>query len=231
MSPQLALIKLRLRLNKLHSQDYDNIEDWKGVEAINKVQLEWFRKQVQGYNKIQEADEESRVKVDDIQQFLIEVKLEGLTHKYYFESSILPTNYLWFKKILPVCEKGTCQGVMLDSLFVEESNVPQLLTDWSMKPSFEWRETFHTLIGKRLRVYTNGEFDVQSVWLTYYRAPQKMDIAGYIHEDGTSSADADIEFKDDIAEIIIDEAAAVLAADTEYFTQLQALKQRSDGNS
>lgn len=231
MTPQLVVIKTRLRLNKLHSQDYDNIEDWKVMEAVNKAALEWFRKQVLGYNKLQEGDEGGKVRVDDLQQFLVELKLPGVTKKIYFESDPLPSNYLWYKRVLPLCLKGTCQGIALDSLFVEEANIPTLLLDWSMKPSFEWRETLHTIIGDKIRVYTNAEFEVQNIYLTYYRRPVKVDIAGYTHEDETSSSNVDLEFKDDVAEIILDEAASILAADTEYMLQLQAAKQRAAENS
>lgn len=229
MTPQLAVIKLRLRLNKLHSQDYDNIEDWKSVEAINKAQIEWFRKQVEGYNRIQAGDETVSVKVDDLQQFLVEDKIGGINKDHYFECT-LPSNYLYHKRILPMCIKGKCE-VPVESMFIEEANVNSYLFDWNLKPSFEWRETFHTLIGNTMRVYKDDTFQVLVAYLTYYRKPQKMDIAGYVHESGVASTNVNIEFKDDVVEIILDEAASILASDTEYFTQLQALKQRADGNS
>lgn len=231
MTPQLVLIKLRLRLNKLHSQDYDNIEDWKAIEAVNKAQLEWYRRQVQGYNKRQEGAEEDRTSVDDLQQFLIEKKITGVNKKQFFLSNTLPTNYLWYKKIIPLCKKGECQGTPIESTFVEEANVTTYLFDWSMKPSFEWRETFHTLIGNQIRVYTGDEFEVENILLTYYRKPQAVDVAGYTHEDATASKDSDLEFKDDVAELILDDAASILAADVEYFNQSQITAQRSDKNS
>lgn len=231
MSPQLALIKLRLRLNKLHSNDYDNIEDWKAMEAINKGQLEWYRKQVQGYNRRQQGAEEDRVGVDDLQQFIVEKKMSGVSKKQFFLSDALPSNYLWYKKLIPLCKKGTCQGIPIESILAEEANVTTYLFDWSMQPSFEWRETFHTIIGGKVRVYTDDKFEVENILLTYYRAPQVVDVAGYIHESGIASKDSDLEFKDDVAEIILDEAAAILAADTEYFNELQALKTRSTENS
>jgi len=231
MTPQLVLIKTRLRLNKLHSSDYDNIPDWQVMEAVNKAQLEWFRRQVHGSNQRNEGDEESRVRVDDLQKFLIEKRLGGSDKHGYFQTDTLPSDYLWFKKVLPYCSKGTCQSVLLDSMLVEEANVPIYLFDWSMSPSFEWRQTFHTLLGNRLRVYTNDEFQVDYVQLTYYRTPRKVDIAGYTHEDARASQDSDLEFKDDIAELILDDAAAILAADTEYLTQMQAARQRSEQNN
>lgn len=230
MTPQLVVIKTRLRLNKLHSQDYDNVEDWKVMEAVNKSQLEWMRRQIHGSNRQQEGDEQTRVRVDDLQQFLIEKKLEGTNHKLFFECP-LPSNYLWFKKVLPRAMKDCCQDILLDSTFIEEANVPFYLFDSNLSPSFEWRQTFHTLIGDTLRVYSNDEFDVEGVELTYYRSPHKVDIEGYTHESGVSSTNVDLEFKDDVAEVILDGAASILAGDLEYMSQAQITTQRAEINN
>ena len=43
-------IKMKQRINKLDSQDYDNIECWQVVEAFNKAQVEWSRRQLHGIN-------------------------------------------------------------------------------------------------------------------------------------------------------------------------------------
>jgi hypothetical protein len=231
MTPQLVLIKTRLRLNKLQSNDYDNIEDWKVMEVVNKAQLEWFRRQVHGSNSRQEGDEQSRIRVDDLQKFLIERRLDGVSKQGYFQSNILPTDYLWFKKIMPQCAKDSCQGVLLDSTLIEEANVPTYLFDWSLSPSFEWRQTFHTLVGNKLRIYTADDFVVEYVKLMYYRMPQKVDVAGYTHENGVASVDMDLEFKDDVVELILDDAVSILAADTEYLSQMQVSKQRAEQNN
>ena len=50
-------IKVKERLNKLDSLDYDNIECWQIVEAFNKVQIEWARRQLHGGNIYKEGDE------------------------------------------------------------------------------------------------------------------------------------------------------------------------------
>lgn len=231
MTPQLVLIKARLRLNKLHSNDYDNIEDWKVMEAVNKAQLEWFRRQVHATNARQEGDEESRMRVDDLQQFLVEKRIDGLSKKEFFQTDTFPADYLWFKKVLPSCSKKECQGIILDSTLIEEANVPAYLFDWSLSPSFEWRQTFHTLLGNKLRIYTNDEFQVDFVQLTYYRSPAKVDVAGYVHENAVASSDTNLEFKDDVAELILDEAVAIIAADTEYMEQMQASRSRSEQNN
>ena len=63
-------IKIKQRLNKLDSQDYDNIECWQIVEAFNKAQVEWARRQLHGTNIFKEGDEGSTRRKDDLQVLL-----------------------------------------------------------------------------------------------------------------------------------------------------------------
>ena len=53
------VIKVKERINKLDSQDYDNILCWQIVEAFNKAQVEWCRRQLHGINTLREGDEQS----------------------------------------------------------------------------------------------------------------------------------------------------------------------------
>lgn len=231
MKPQTALIKLRLRLNKLHSSDYDDIPDWTAVEAINKEQVEFVRRQFHGNNVTQEGDEESRIRVEDLQILLIEKDLKGTSKPLFFESEKLPDNYFFFKRVIPLASKDDCKGRPMYSVLIEESNVPTYLSDWSMQPSFEWAQSFHTLVGNRLRVYTNNDFKIDKAVFMYYRKPQMMDIAGYTHEDGVVSTDKDIEFNEHIAEIILDGAVARIASDIESLNQTQLKKQEADSDN
>lgn len=229
MSPQTAILKLRLRLNKLHSSDYDNIPDWTAVEAINKSALENTRNVIHGNNRQQEGDEETTFRIDDIQFLLKPGKLTGVNKPDFFEAN-LPVDYLWYKRILPKASKEECKNQNVYSRLVEEANVPVLINDWSNEPSWEWRETFHTILNDKIRVYTKGNFFVDFLDSVYYRKPKKMDIAGYTHENGVQSTNEDLEFKDDLAEIIIDYAASIIAGDIESPNQTQITLQRSNVN-
>ncbi len=60
-------IKIKQRLNKLSSNDYDNIENWQFIEAFNKAQIEWVRRQLHGNNIYNVGDELSKRRVDDLQ--------------------------------------------------------------------------------------------------------------------------------------------------------------------
>lgn len=230
MKPQTAIIKLRSRLNKIHSSDYDNIPDWSAVEAVNKAALDITRNTIHGVNAQQEGDEETVFRIDDVQFLLKSSTIESANLKPEYFEARLPTDYLWYKRIIPKASKGPCKKESIYSKLVEEANVPMLLQDWASKPSWEWRETFHTLLTNKIRIYTAGEFSVDNIDIVYYRKPKKMDISGYTHEDGVDSENVDLEFNDSLAEVIIDYAASILAGDIESQNQLQINAQRAETN-
>lgn len=103
----------------------------------------------------------------------------------------------------------------------EEDNRSQLLRDEHKKPNFEWAETFSTLISNRARIFTNDDFELCEARLTYYRFPVYIEIEGCIdpYTSVGSPVNIECEFKDDIVELLIDEAVAILAGDIESGNQ------------
>ena len=76
------------------------------------------------------------------------------------------------------------------------------------------------MAGNEFTIYTNGEFSVSSVDLTYYRKPIPVEFQNCINvSTGQATGDVPCEFKDDVAEILVDNAVAILAADIESFNQ------------
>ena len=63
-------LKIKLRLNKLASNDYDNIPDWQIIEAFNKGVVNWCRRNLAGTNILKEGDEASKRRIDDLQILL-----------------------------------------------------------------------------------------------------------------------------------------------------------------
>jgi hypothetical protein len=231
MNASLIFIKVQERLNKLASSDYDSLQLWQVREAYNKAQLEWVRKQIIGKNDLQEGDEETKNKVDDLQILLKYTTLSGKNTKTYFESEKLPIDYLYFKRLVPYIQKGECLERRIKSNLREEANVDDYLNDWAMQPSFDFEQTFHTLIGNRARVYTNGDFKVNSVELTYYRYPRELDFQDAPRVDGKKPRQTDPEFKDDIVELIIDDTVSILAGDIESPNTFSISAQRAKINT
>jgi hypothetical protein len=67
----------------------------------------------------------------------------------------------------------------------------------------------------------------------YYRQPRQIQIAG-IRDPYTGNipgADVLSEFKDDLVEVFIDEAAKIMAGDIESLNQVQRETQSTEGNN
>lgn len=217
-------IKVRERLNKLASNDYDNIECWQVVEAFNKAQIEWIRRQIRGGNVYQDGDEQSTRRIDDLQILLKPIKLPISDKGIFYETTQeLPTDYLAYKRIDVQATSECCEDPRPMVVYLaEEDNRAELLRDEHKRPSFEWAETFSTLINKRARIFTNNEFDLKNAELTYYRFPAYIEIQGCVDPYTTqaSANNVECEFKDDIVELIIDEAVAIIAGDIESGNQM-----------
>ena len=227
-------IKVKERLNKLSSNDYDNIECWQIVEAFNKAQLQWVRRQLHGFNQFKEGDEQSKRRVDDLQILLTDFPLTLSNSQLYFESTIWPANYLEFKKISAYAMDDCCPDPRRLMVYLtEEANVDLHLTDKNRMPSYEWGETFNTLVGNTVRIYTDQKFIISSASLMYYRMPVFIEIAGCVNPyTGLPSAgNVDPEFKDDIVELLIDEAIGIIAADIESISQYQRSQQEVEKNN
>jgi hypothetical protein len=225
-------IKVKQRLNKLDSQDYDNVTCWQIVESFNKAQVEWARRQLHGLNIVQEGDEQSTRRKDDLQKLLIQEPISISKKELYYEGDI-PEDYLQWKRVDIKANKDCCDKRRMTVYLAEEGNLNQLLRDKSKQPSFAWAETFATLIDDTVHLYTNNEFDIENASITYYRQPIKIQVANctdpYTGEISTQEVVS--EFKDDIIELIIDEAVSILAGDIEsgnQFTRTQQSAERSN---
>jgi hypothetical protein len=217
-------LKIKQRLNKLASQDYDNIGCWQIIEAFNKGQLQWVRRQIMGINQLQEAAEQSTIKIGDLQKLLTEVDLFLTIGDKYEYSQELPSNFLHHNRIEASVKKECCpEPTSIYVYLAEEANVPALLENDLTNPNFQWGETFGTYAGNKFRIYTNNEFEVYKAKLMYYRSPDKVQITGCVdpYTLQESTTDVECEFKDDIAEILVDEAAKILAGDIESINQYQ----------
>lgn len=231
MDVRLIPIKVKERLNKLSSNDYDNIECWQFIEAYNKAQLDWSRANLHGGNQYREGDEQTRRRIDDFQVLLKPKTLKGINRDFYFESESLPKDYFFFKRCFVYGSTETCKHEKIKCDLKEEANVDLLLDDPNANPSFEWRETFCTLVGDKIRVYTSGNFIIESIELVYYKYPTPINLSGCLDINNLPGTNVDPIFRDDVVEVIIDAAVAILAGDIQDINTLQISQQRVQQNN
>lgn len=234
MNNQILRLKLKQRLNKLASNDYDNLENWQIIEAFNKAQIEWVRRTLHGNNLYKEGDEASKRRIDDLQILLTELPLTGTTTDQYFQTTNFPpANYLEYKRVKAQATSECCPDPRPLTVYLgEEANVDLYLKDTLKRPDFDWGETFLTMINNTIRIYRR-DFNVISPVLVYYREPRRIEFAGVLnpYTGATSTADVISEFKDDIVELILDDAAALIAGDIENFNQMQREQQSAERNN
>jgi len=233
MENNTLLIKLKQRLNKLDSNDYDNIECWQFIEAFNKAQIEWCRRNLHGGNMYKEGDELSKKRIDDLQPLLIELSLTGNQTDTYFETNNFPLDqYLEFKRVSTQAKDDCCNPRSMTVYLSEEANVPLLLRDPLKNPSFDWGETFCTMLNNTIRIYRK-DFDIVNPVLTYYRKPTLIQIEGCVnpYTGQVSTTNVNSEFKDDLVEVILDDTAALIAGDIENTYQQQRGTQAAERNN
>ena len=242
MNNTQLVIKVRQRLNKLASNDFDNIECWQIVEAFNKAQLEWCRRQLRGSNQYKDGDEMSKRRVDDLQVLLRE---QGLISQGTFgdQANIynLPTaDYFEYKKITVFVEKDCCEhdaetrfGRQMQVYLAEAANVNLLLRDPLRKPSYEWNETFATMQNNTVRIYHDNEFTIPLTLLQYYRYPVNIQIEGCTNPitGGVDGFDVECEFKEDVAELIVDDTVSILAGDVADINNYMRGSQQAEKNN
>jgi hypothetical protein len=226
-------LKVAERLNKLASSDYDNIECWQIAEAFNKGQLEWVRRQTLGVNARQTGEEGSKMALDDLQVLLTQVPLSLTPSAGHADTAPFPQDYLYFKRLAAQAESDCCPPRAMTVYLASEADVDVLLSDELRAPSLEWGETFCTLRAGRARLYTAGRFTLASATLHYYRSPRPVAFSGCVDlaTGLVSQTDVACEFKDDVAELLVDECVAILAADTESMAQYQRARQSLAQNS
>ena len=211
-------LKIDLRLNKSANNEYDAI--WSDIkeEAANKAVTDWVRRQIRGKNQTQEGDEETTARVDDLQILLKSEPLRVSKKDRYYETEKIPSDYIYYKRLTPTVKKGECPSLDIKSYFSEEANVDDISYTTS---SFDFEETSHTMVNNKFRIYYKN-FEVEKVLLTYYRKPKKLNF---------NKLNDNIEFKDDVCEMIIDETIKIIASDIESLNQKSLAQERVENNN
>jgi len=237
MNNNVILLKVKQRLNKLSSNDYENLPSWAIIEAFNKAQSNWCRRNTRGENAKQEGDEQSISRIDDLEQLMSTTPPLSVTDKgIYLQTSSAdwPSDYLRYKRFALTAVNTCCPTPQRMVVYLgEEANVDIYLNDFGVKPDYNWAETFATIGGNKINIYHNKQFSVSEFRLIYYRQPTKIQIMGVKdpYTGLTSTQDVECEFADDLTEVMCDEAASILAGDIESIMEYQRLQQAVEKNN
>lgn len=192
------------RLNRLGSNFGDNIPKHAFVLAFNSVQLQWVEDRIK-------LAETNIIRKDEVQQLLKETDpLKPTQTNNYYEIN-LPSDYFHYKRSV---SHAPCE---IRNILKKEGDINLLLRDEFWKPSIEWGETLCTLIGNKLRVYSDLEnsFQISDIVLVYYRYPISINMSdGFTDVNGVITTDVHPEFQGSSLIEILNDTCNLLSADT-----------------
>lgn len=227
--------QVKNKLNKLDSSDYDNIPHNKILLIYNESRLGWLRRNLTGTNMQKAGDEGSKRRLSDFNVILkLPVPLQIVKKDGYYLTSKLPDDYFEYKRLVLKASSSCCRGELpMTAYLTGESDVDMYLRSSDKCPSFEWGETFCTLIDNRLKIYTDNKFDIASAELIHYRFPHTVKKKGvYDLESGLiPTADVNCEFKKDLVDLFILETVKVISGNIESFNTNQISEAQVETNN
>ena len=224
MNSKIASEYILQSLEKQDSGGYANLNKWDLEDSLNRQATDWFRRQVYGTNQRQEQQEESTMVTDDIQNLLVEKKMSVVNNELYADSIKIPDNYRYYNKLSVYCSKGDCKKILIPSLFVENANTDFYSSDWSLSPSFDFEQCFHVLLNNRFRIFHIGDFKIDYIKLFYFRDPKKISMEPI-------NLETEWEWKEDVAQLIIENAIKQLAGSIEHISANQIADKNQINNN
>lgn len=225
MNSKIAIQRIDNALEKQGSSSNANLNQFDKEDALNKALNDWIRRQVHGTNPYREGSEESTMRVDDLQPLLIpERKISVTNGPIFSDTSKLPENYRYYNRLTAIVSKGECKNVRIKSTFVENANTDDLLQDWTFAPSFDFEESFHIMASNKFRIYHNDDFKIEYILLSYYKEPKYISCE-------KKDFETPWEWKDGVAEVIIDEAIKLLSGNIEAQNAFALAKARVEENN
>ena len=224
MTSAIAISRVKQALEKQDTEYNLHLNNFDYEDGFNKALNDLIRRLFHGGNVYKESAEETTMRVDDLQILLVEKSLKVRHNKMFAETDNIPSNYRYYNKLSVLSSNGKCSNILIPSTFIENANVDHYLTHWNLSPSFDFEQTFHVMLNNKFRVYHNNDFKIDKVFLSYYRNPLKIKC-------DIGVLDEIWEWKDDLAELIIDEAVKLLSGNIEHTSAYQLSNNRVEQNN
>lgn len=231
------LYKIDQKLNKLSTNEHQAIQKEDKILALNEAQIKLIKQKVDGQPTPSGMGLDAfRKRYEDLQNLIEEYNRKPLSleevdknlNQWTASLSELSPKYLFYIDSYILADKGRCKNrkISINSDLAKHGDIQLLLSNVHYKPSFEYQETFNTIVSDKINIYTDGTFIPTKIYISYLRYPKYIDKAGYIKLDGNESTDQDCELADYLEDELVDLAAQDLAEYTENTSSVQSAQFR-----
>jgi hypothetical protein len=226
------LYKIDQRLNKLSTNDHQQIQLEDKILALNEAQIKLIKQKVDGFSVVSGLGLDAfKKRYEDLQSLVVTYNNQPLTlsiknaelNQWFANIHLLTPKYMFYIDSYVLADKGRCKDrkIWINKDLAKHGDISLLLNNTHYKPSFEYQETFNFLSSDEISVFTDGTFTPTKIYISYMRYPVYIDKAGYVKFDGTPSVDQDCELETYLEDELLDLTVQNLAMYTENQSAVQ----------
>lgn len=140
-----------------------------------------------------------------IQELLVDdFPISKSVKKAGHQSFSLPKDYLEFSNVWATAGDGKCQNQEIELFEIKDLDRSVILNDENNSPSFKYREAPFNFASNTIRVFTNNEFNVEKIYLSYYRYPRKITLLNPNNPESPLDDTYDVELDEKVVNRVID---------------------------
>jgi hypothetical protein len=241
ISVDSLLYKIDQRLNKLSTNDHQQINLEDKILALNEAQIKLIKQKVDGFSVVNGMGLDAfKKRYEDLQSLVITYINQPLTltilnpelHQWKASLHLLVPKYMFYIDAYILADKGVCKDrkIWINRDLAKHGDLQFILNNDHYKPSFEYQETFNFLSSDEISIFTDGTFTPTKIYISYMRYPQYIDKTGYVRFDGQPSVDQDCELETYLEDELLDLTVQNLAMYTENQSAVQSSIMRIQTN-
>jgi len=235
------LYKIDQRLNKLSTNEHQQIQLEDKILALNEAQIKLIKQKVDGISVTSGLGMDAfKKRYEDLQSLVMDynhqpLKLElndpGL-NQWSANVHLLEPKYMFYVDSYALADKGKCKDrkIWINRDLAKHGDLQFILNNVHYKPSFEYQETFNFLASDKISIFTDGTFTPSNIYIMYMRYPEYIDKEGYIKFDGNPSINNDCELETYLEDELLDLTVQNLAMYTENASAVQSAQFRIQTN-
>ena len=235
------LYKIDQRLNKLSTNDHQQIQLEDKILALNEAQIKLIKQKVDGFSVVSGLGLDAfKKRYEDLQSLVVSYNNQPLTlslmnaelNQWKASLHVLVPKYMFYIDSYVLADKGRCKDrkIWINNDLTKHGDLQFLLNNDHYKPSFEYQETFNYLATDDMSIFTDGTITPTSINIMYMRYPVYIDKTGYVGFDGNPSVDRNCELELYLEDELLDLTVQNLAMYTENQSAVQSAQFRIQTN-
>lgn len=235
------LYKIDQRLNKLSTNEHQQIQLEDKILALNEAQIKLIKQKVDGISVVSGLGLDAFKKRYEDLQSLVMAYNEGMLpltlknpelNQWAAKIHNLSPKYMFYVDSYVLADKGRCKNrqIWINRDLAKHGDLQFVLNNVHYKPSFEYQETFNFLSSDEISIFTDGTFTPKEIYISYMRYPVYIDKQGYVKFDGTNSIDQDCELETYLEDELLDLTVENLSMYTENLSAMQTAQYRIQTN-